>query len=90
MMPVARPDLTLTQPSKLAHTADIGSSTINIQMGNTITGKCVIWWSKDGAPWTKSQVVVMLSQTETGKDTTILEPRSKAISIVWSLITRGD
>jgi hypothetical protein len=90
MIPVAHPDLTLTQPLKLAHAANTGSSTINAQMGNTITGKCAVGCSKDGAPWTKSQVVVMLSRTETGKDTTIVGPRSEAISIMWSLITRGD
>ena len=90
MMPVAHPDLTLTQPLKLAHAADTGSLTTNAQMGNTITGKCVVWCSKDGAPWTKLQVVVMLSQTETGKDTTIVGPRSGGISIMRSLITRSD
>ena len=59
-------------------------------MGNIITGKCVIGCSKDGAPCIKSQVVVMLSRTETGKDTTRVGPRSDAIRIMWSLITRGD
>ena len=59
-------------------------------MRNTITGKCAIGCSNDGAPWTKSQVVVMLSRTETGKDTTIVGSCSEAISIMWSLITRGD
>ena len=59
-------------------------------MGNTITGKGAIQCSKNGAPCIKSQVVVMLSRTETGKDTTIVGPRSDAIRIMWSLITRGD
>ena len=90
MIPVAHPYLTLTQPLKLAHAADTGSSTINAQMGNTITGKCAIGCSNDGAPWTKSQVVVMLSQTETGKDTTIVGPHSEVISIMWLLIKSGD
>ena len=37
-----------------------------------------------------SQVVVVLSQTETGKVTTIVEPRSEASSIMWLVIERGD
>ena len=61
MMPVAHPDLTLTQPLKFSHAADTGPLTINTQMGNIITGTCAIGCSNDGAPWTKSQVVVMLS-----------------------------
>ena len=90
MMPVAHPDLTLTQPLKLAHAADTGSLTINAQMGNVITGKGAIGCSKDGAPWTKLQVVVMISRTCTGKVTTIIGPRSEAISIMLLLITRND
>jgi len=90
MQPIVHQVFSFTQPLKFSHTEDTGSSTINAQMGNTITGKCAIGCSNDGAPWTKSQVVVMLSRTETGKDTTIVGSCSEAISIMWSLITRGD
>ena len=89
-MLVAHLDLTLTQPLKLTHPGDTGSSTINAQLGNTITGKCAAGCSKDGASWTTLQVVVMLRRTETGKDTTTVGPCSEAISITWWLITRGD
>ena len=90
MIYVAHPDLSFTQLLKLAHAADTGSSTINTQTGNTITGKCAVGCRKDRALWTKSQVVVMFSQTKTDKDTTIVGPPSEAISIMWSLITRSD
>ena len=84
MQPVVHSDLTLTPPLKFSHAEDTGSSTINAQMGNTITGKCAIGCSNDGAPWTKLQVVVMLSRTETGNDKTIVVvgPRSESISIM--------
>jgi len=70
---------------------DVGSSTINAQMGNTITGRCAISCSKDnGAPWTKSQVIVMLSRTNVEKDTTIVGNKREAINIMWSLIVTPD
>ena len=90
MMPVAHLDLTLTPPFKISHPADTGSLAINAQMGNTLIGKCAVGCSKDAPPWTMSQVVVVLSQTETGKVTTIVEPRSEASSIMWLVIERGD
>ena len=69
----------------------MGSSTINAQMGNTISGRCAIGCSKDnGAHWTKSQAVVMLSRTNIGKNTTIVGNKTEAINIMWSLIVRPD
>ena len=61
----------------------MGLLNINAQMGNTITGKYVIGCSKDGAPWIKLMVVVMLSCTVTGKDTTIVGPCKEAIDTTY-------
>ena len=57
------------------------SSIINTQTGNTITGRCAIGCSKEnGDPWTKSQVVVMSSRINIGKDTTIVRNKREAIN----------
>ena len=69
----------------------MGSSTINAQMGSTITGQCAISCSKDnGDPWTKSYVLVMLSCTNIGKDTTIVGNKKEANNIMWSLTAKPD
>lgn len=68
---------------------DVGSSPIIEQMGNTITGRCAIAYSKKTeAPCTKSQVVVMLCRTNIGKDTPIVEYKREANNIMLSVITK--
>ena len=68
----------------LRHT---GSSTINKQMGNTITGKCAVECSEGCAPWEKAQIVVCLSRTRLSKDTMIVGDETWAVNHMWKLIT---
>ena len=68
----------------LRHT---GSSIINKQMGNTITGRCAVECTKQCSPWEKAQIVVCLSRTRRARDTIIVGPKEYAINRMWDLIT---
>ena len=65
----------------------IGSSTINKQLGNTITGTCALECGIEGSPWEKAQVVVGLSRTMRAQDTIIVGPVQFAVDRFWELIT---
>lgn len=68
----------------------VGFSTINKQMGNTITGKCAIEITKDCSPWQKEQAVVLLSRTTCAENTIIVGDKNWAIDRIWSLITQQN
>ena len=65
----------------------VGSSTIDKQMGNTISGRCAFECTAHCCAWNKRQVVVALSRTHAASDVIIVGPKDEAINRLWQLIT---
>ena len=59
------------------------SSTINRQMGNTLSCPVAIEITPKCCPWEKGQVVVMLSRTKTSTLIHIVGNKKEAINIMW-------
>ena len=68
----------------------IGTSTINKQMGNTITVPCAIEMTEDCCPWEKEQIVVMLSRSPSANLIYIIGDKTYAIKKMWEIICKKN
>ena len=68
----------------------IGNSTINKQMGNTLTVPCAIEMSEDCSPWDKEQIVVMVSRSPTADLIHIIGDEEYAVNKMWEVICKKN
>ena len=66
----------------------MGSSTINKQMGNTLTGTVAIEMTTECCPWEKGQIVVMLSRSPKSSLIVIVGHKEFAINRMWEVICK--